>query len=154
MTIITASLAVYGAALGTYNFFLKRGENTVKLRVTVNVGSMATGRQVPNPHISLEAVNGGLRSVNLNQRFFLLDEKTKLTPDGFGGWESIPDFPCRLEPGDKIITWKDMRLVADGMGKNGYKGKVKLVGAYGDTVGNLYKSKPRVLDLNLWTTQK
>jgi hypothetical protein len=58
-TIITASLAVYGAALGTYNLILKRRQNIVNLKVTVNLGFMAIGRSVANTHISLEAANRG-----------------------------------------------------------------------------------------------
>ena len=151
-------VAVYGAILSTilailevYRFRAEQREREPRIRVEIARGFMRQGDAVGPDLIFLDAANAGDKNVTLSFPALLLpDGKYLMTPIPRGD-ESNVTFPCELLPGRSCSTWREAGNLARSLRKNGYSGRIEIVGEYRDAVGNSYKSKPFNFDIDYWS---
>jgi hypothetical protein len=145
---VTAIVAVYGAALGTYNLLVRRQENKPKVKVKISMGFLtyATG-QTSEAMIFLEAANAGRTTVTLSSPFFRLPDKQQVV---FPNPQTNATFPHELLPGKSCRIWIGAREFASTLKSNGYSGKVKITGVYRDQVDSCYNSKQSQFDIDNW----
>jgi len=146
--IITALVAIYGAALTTYTIYTKRRENKAQIEVEAQISLLAFGPNISDALVMLTAKNPGEKAVLLNtQGFKLPDEKQIIFPIP----QSNVKFPYELPPGRDCKVWTDAKKFAQELKSEGYYGKVKLVPYYTDQLGKIYKGKKWEFDLDSWS---
>ncbi len=69
-------------------------------------------------------------------------------PSGIDGTKSIP---IELQPGENANFWTPLKEFARSLQEQGVSGKVKIQAGFSDAVGNKYRSKNLVVDINEWT---
>lgn len=138
--IITAIVAVYGAAMATVTFFLKRKEKQRQVKVKFSNGFLPNfGTGIGELMLFIEISNPGNRSVVINVPRIIL-------PDGniivfHSPKSSNVRFPHKLEEGANCMVWTEMRDLASQLRENGYQGIVKLKADIADGTGHKYESK-------------
>ena len=145
--IVTAIVAVYGAAMATYTFFTQIVEKRTKIKVQISVGLETAGSYVSGPVVFLSASNPGKKAVTLSSFGFLLSDGNKITP---ANPRTNVNFPHELLPGKACSISDEAGKLAKTLDKNGYSGIVNIIGFYGDQVGKVYKSKKYPFDVNDW----
>ena len=147
--LITALVAVYGAALSTWTHIARHREKQRRIVVTVSVGFLVFERVGPGPTaLFITASNPGSRTVSLNSPGILLPNQRKLVfPFGFA---SDASFPCDLREGKSCQMWISTEELADDLKNQGFSGKIKLRGYYRDALGALHKSRPYEFEIDKW----
>ena len=145
--IITALVALYGAALSTYTLVRNQREKRRQVRVKLSNGVLTYGPELSPAMLLIEATNPGNRTVILNTMGILLpDGKTVVFPQP----ESNVTFPHRLEEGNSCLAWTPMKDFAKRLRQTSYSGAVNLVGFYRDQIGNEYKSNVFGFNIDVW----
>lgn len=147
--IVTAVVAVYGAALGTYNLIVRVRERHPRIKVRISMGFLgyAIGG-TSETMIFLEATNPGRTTITLNPPFFRLPNRQQIV---FPNPQSNVSFPYELLPGKNCQIWVEAKEFARTLQESGYSRKVKLIGLCRDQVGTLYKSKSFKFNISNWT---
>jgi hypothetical protein len=156
--LIIAAVAIYGAALSTYNLYSRRP----KVKVNWSHGFLGTpgvGITSP-PFLTLTAMNKGERTVmlgfvgfdlpykNLFHILFRRREKYILQfplPDKLGH-----KLPYELIPGTSFDYSTPFGDLARSLLNSGYSGDVKVSGYFKDQVGNIYRTKKFVFNIDEW----
>ena len=147
-TVVTAAVAVYGAALSTYTLIQNRKEKQRKISVKLSNGFLTSGPELSPAMLLIEATNPGNRTVILNTiGIFLPDGKTVAFPNP----QSNVRFPHPLPEGNSCTVWTPLKELAQQLRQEGYSGKVKLVGFYRDQLGTQYKSNAFAFDMDGWS---
>lgn len=146
-TIVTAVVAVYGAALSTYTLIQNRKGKQRQIRVKLSNGMLTFGPELSPAMLLIEATNPGNRTVILNTSgIFLPDGKTIVFPNP----QSNVHFPHPLPEGNSCLVWTPLKELAQQLRQEGYSGQVKLIGFYRDQIGTQYKSKAFGFDIDGW----
>lgn len=145
--LITALIAVYGAALSTYTFILNLREKQRQVSVSLSGGFLTYRRDVSEPMLFVEIRNPGARTVTINVPAIRLPDGKSMV---FLSPDSDVSFPYELKEGGKDCrVWMEMREMARELLRAGYSGKVKVSAEVKDGAGKVYRSKkPYTLDLN------
>ena len=145
--IITAVIAVYGAALTTYTIYTKRRENKARVEVESQISLLVFGRNVSDAVIMLTAKNPGEKAILLNTQGFLLPNDKQLF---FPLPHSDVTFPYELQPGKDCRVWSDAKKFAQTLKHEGYYGSINLVPYFKDQLGRVYKGKKWKFNLDVW----
>ena len=146
-TVVTATVAVYGAVLSTYTLIQNRKEKQRQVRVKLSNGFLTSGPELSPAMLLIEATNPGNRTVILNTvGISLPDGKTLAFPNP----QSNVRFPHSLPEGNSCLVWTPLKELAQQLKQEGYSDKVKLIGFYRDQVGTEYKSNVFAFDINGW----
>ena len=145
--LITAAVALYGAALSTYVFWAERKDKRRHVRVSISNGFLALGPELSPPMLLIEATNPGSRTVVLNTPGISLPDRKQIV---FPNPQSDVRFPHALAEGTKCIVWTPIALLARQLWEEGYRGKLKLRAFFRDQIGTRYKSNKMDLDLDEW----
>lgn len=133
----TVLVAVYGAALSTYNLIAARRDHHRTVRVFLKRGLAAPGHE-PEPVFILEAVNPGQRSVTLTSCGLLLpNRKTFLIPRPPGS----ATFPHELTDGKSCTILFPLRDVVRALQQEGFNRQVSVRAVFTDALGKDHLSK-------------
>jgi len=145
-TIVAVAVALYGAALSTYNLIIKRKEGQRQVTVKLTWGVVGT-REEPQTVFFLEAANPGKRNVTLKGCCIQLPNKKELVMPGAQG---TINFPHELEEGKSCLVWFPVNEVARLLINEGYAGNVTIRAIDRDAVGGEYTSSPFSGDASIW----
>lgn len=149
MEIITALVALYGAILSTVVAVREWRAKTPRVRVKTSMGFLDLGLgNVSDAMVFVEAANPGQRPITLSSVGFILPLERKVYLRQPQGSMRIP---CELAPESACQVWIDARELAQLLRSNGFSGKVKVLGFYGDQVGRTHKSKGFEVDADFGT---
>lgn len=146
VTLVTALVAVYGAALSTYIFISNRRERKRQVKVTMSLAVLGTSPEVTDI-VALTAANPGSRPVTLTGVTVEMPDENKYVLFKPGGDVSLP---YTLEDGKNCTQWLKTRGLAEWLRKEGHSGVVRLVGVFRDAVGTRYHSSPFGFDIDKW----
>lgn len=146
--IITALVAIYGAALTSYTIYSKRRENKAQIKVEAQISFLVYGGNVSDAVVMLTAKNPGEKAVLLNTQGFTLPDKKQIF---FPLPNSDVKFPYELQPGRDCKVWTDARKFSQALKNEGYHGKVKLVPYYRDQIGLTHKGKKWTFNIDMWS---
>jgi hypothetical protein len=147
--IITLVIASYGAILSTYSVWSKRKEQKRELKVLLRYGVVSNSilSHRPSTMLFICALNTGKKTVTLTSMGLILPRKDKnyftfIRPD------SNVSFPHDLLEGKSCDVWTETKKLAENLKQEGFSGKIKLKGYYGDAIGRRYKSKSINFDID------
>jgi len=144
--IITAIVAIYGAALSTYIFITNLRQRRRQLTVTLTKGFRTSAQGLSPPMFIITVANPGNRAVSIDTPYIELPDRATLV------WlEPLSDvrFPYELEEGKNCHVWAEIEEVTGELVKKGHSGTVKLTAKVRDRTGKIYSSrKPLTLDLD------
>jgi len=136
--IITALVAVYGAALSTIIFIKDQNKHKRKVTIKLSNGFLTSDRGLSDPMLIFEIANPGQKSVTLvGPKITLPDNKSMFFPE-IG---SIVRFPATLEEGKSIQAWIKISDLKAELVRCGYKGTIKLNYSIDDQTGKTYNGK-------------
>lgn len=144
VSIATAVVAAYGAALSTVVFLANRREKKREVKVELSYCFPTYGSEVGSHSIMVQAANHGYRAVRLTGCGVALPNKHHVVFVDAEGHE----FPCDLEGGKNCIRMVPVSVAGQEMKRVGLSGIVKVRGFYRDALGVVYKSKPFKFDVD------
>jgi hypothetical protein len=147
---ITAVVAVYGAALATYNLIIRRRENQRQLKVKLSVGYLGIPGVGIETALIIEAFNTGSLTITLTSVGMRLPGGqtvvSLLT-------KSEVDLPHELKDGKNCHFWYDIKDVAQGLANHGFTDTTTLTAYVTDGADNTFESKPLRFDINRWLNE-
>ena len=147
LLIITALVALYGAALSTVSFLLNRREKKRRLRVTTSWGMLVRGQTLSREMLIVKAANSGHRSVTLSSISIRLpDQSHAFALAGI----TNPDLPCDLSDGRDCMAWLDPRELAAAMRQRGFAGVITICAVAKDALDVEHLSKSTRFDIERW----
>ena len=135
---ITALVALYGAVLSTYTLISSRRDKRRRVKVELSTGFLATGPDLSTAMLFIKVSSTGHISVTLQRPGIQLPNKRTWFPSSQPG---EPSFPHELRPGQTCTVWFPLAVFANQLKKEGFFGKVKLVGFCRDAMRTVYKGK-------------
>ena len=147
--IITLVIASYGAILSTYSVWSKRKEQRREPKVSLRYGvrlNPILGHRSP-PRLIIRAVNSEKETVTLTSMGLILPRRDN---NLFSPYVPNSDvsFPHDLLGGKNCDVWFETKELAENLKREGFSGKIKLKGYYGDAIGRMYKSKSINFDID------
>ena len=139
---VMALVALYGAALSTYNAYAAKRINKRQVRVKLSHG-LVTSR-LSDDMLILEASNPGHRPVTLTGVGLILPDKRQLIFP-FSEEGSAP-LPHQLNEGSNVTHWMPAREVAGELIRKGFPRHVELVAFYRDASDKCHKSNALTFD--------
>lgn len=142
--IITAILALYGAALATFTFTVQQLEKRKKILTTLSLGFVSRGALPPIDIITLEAANAGNVPVHISSCHLLLSEtKEKLVAD----FRFNRDLPVTLNPGESVQGWLPSEKFIEIVRKTKTVSQLLVAAEFSNKAGSIFRSKPERLNL-------
>jgi hypothetical protein len=151
----TTIIAIYGAALSTilaatqlYRFRIEQQEKKPRIKVTLTTGLISQGGATSPALLTLTAANIGRQPVTLTTTPSLLlpDTQKAILLSATSNFQ----LPYELQPGKSLDFWDDIHQLARTLKRQGYSGKMDVIGEFGDAIGNKYRSKPFPFDIEDW----
>jgi len=151
-TLIVLIIALYGAIFSTITYVrqerAKKEEKKPRIRVKIGIG-LAVVFTKPQKAITLEAQNLGSTKVTFRSiPQLLLPDETRLVGI-MGVWMGGP-LPHTLEPGDSLTMSVFISKLVEALVKEGYSGKITMIGEFTDALDNEYRSNPLDFDIDVW----
>lgn len=144
---VTALVALYGAVLSTYSLIVARRDKKRRVSVSLSLGLIGfAGRESPTV-VLIEASNPGDRAVTLQPGMIVLPNGSQVVPKHSNS--SVP-FPHELPEGKSCTCWIETDELARLLHEQGYRGQVKLIGAFRNALGTQYRSKPIKFSVEQW----
>ena len=141
--IITAIVAIYGAALATYTYFSSK---RIKIKVVLETRFLTHN---PQPMFALEASNHGKIAVTLDSMGINIPGKN--TVSFFPEYPSISiSLPHELVPGKSGSIYINIRNLAVTLKNSGYSGTIDITGFYRDQLDRTFKSKKYKFNIDSW----
>jgi len=148
ITIIMAIVALYGAALSTYNAIQQRKEKKPSIKVSQGIGMITDAMGgLSDAMIVLTAANTGHIPVTLASAGLFLPNSQQMI---FPPLALNVRFPYELVPGKSCRIYREATSIVKSIKEQQYNGKIDVVVFFQDEVGNTYKSKKTKLDLDGW----
>jgi hypothetical protein len=141
-------LAIYGAALSTFNWRQAVGRERRRILVKATTAMPTYGSQLGPAFACLEAINIGHRVVTVATLVFeLADTKERIYPMESNTFPGLPDtqLPVALSDGQSAKVYLAHRQLADALLSHG-RGTTKLVPVCVDSVGGVYRGEPWEVD--------
>lgn len=142
--LITASVAIYGAALSSYVFVVQRLEKAKRVKVKISFGFLAFGSELSSNHLLLEAANNGHRTVTLSGWCIKTPKNEQIV---MLGRNSEHAFPYEMADGKSVTCWLGVKEAATALADKGYEGIVKLKAEFRDSTGKRFRSDPLPFDI-------
>lgn len=142
LTILTATIAVYGAVLSTLNYRHGRAEKNRILRVKFTGGFLTFGPGQGNSlskfQYIIEVINPGHLPVVVRSVTIAVKKLSILVPSENSESRRLP---YELQPGQSCNFWIDAKEVAEGLVAKKISGEVGARGVVTDAIGSIFKSK-------------
>lgn len=143
--IITAALALYGAALATFTFVVQQIDKRKKIITTLSLGFVAQGQSSPVDIVTFEAANSGEVPVHVSSCHLLLPEtKEKIV----ALFQFNRDFPVTLNPGESVQAWLESEKFIEIVRKTKTVTELLVVAEFSNKGGNTFRSKPERFNLD------
>ncbi len=141
---VTAAVAVYGAALSSWNAWVKYRENRPNVKVKTSYGFETYGPSLGPNSVFITAMNKGSDVTLTSAGFRLPDKRTValLAPSG------TARFPQLLQSASSCFVTIPIRQLAREIREAGFSGEIKLVGYYRDALDQEHVSKGFKFDVN------
>jgi hypothetical protein len=144
--IITALVAVYGAALSTLNLINIQKEKKRQLSVKMSRGWLTFPKGLSGNMLLIEVGNPGYRPVTVQTPYIKLPHEESLV---FPLPTAEVRFPHELQEGKRCLMWVEEAEVKRSLKEKGYSGKVKLRAEVYDQTRKKYRTKKALkFDLN------
>lgn len=143
---LLAAIALYGAALSTFNF--RQAQRKEKRYIVVNAGSAIptyNDGRFGKTFARIEAVNAGQRKVTVTGLGFKLQDGKRLVslvPNHLPGVQDT-QLPVTLDDGEKAVLYFSYEALGEGLAQ---KGKCKIIPYCEDSVGTVYEGKAWTVD--------
>ena len=145
--VVTALVAIYAAILSTYTLLSSRKEKKRQIKVELSFGFRVFGPKLGPTSLLITASNPGYRTVTLTGVGIRLpDNRQAILPNP----PSDVQFPYDLPEGKHCTAWFDAKELAATLRREGFAGKVKLVGFYRDALGTVYASNRLRFNMAKW----
>ncbi|CDX60231.1 conserved hypothetical protein [Mesorhizobium plurifarium] len=142
-------LAIYGAALSTFNWrqAAKRDRRMVIAEMTTAMLTYTNGQLGP-PIAQMTATNVGHRPVTITSMFVQLPAGTRLFPTRRSAFAELPDtsLPITLSDGASAKLHMTYQEIGEALIDSRQTGKVEIRFVCTDSAGGEYKSKPWQVD--------
>lgn len=142
--ILTVAVAVYGAGLSTYIFLVRRKEKQRRINVQIKFGFTPIGPDIGPQMIFVEASNPGNRTVRLTSVGLLLPDGRQMVWIHPVGTTSLPH---DLGEGQSCNMWMPAEELEEQLAHNGFRGRIKVRGFFGDALGKKHQSKRKALTI-------
>lgn len=141
-------IAVYGAALSTFNWRQAVKKDRRQVSVGASTAMPTYGATVGPPFAKIEAVNTGHRSVTVKTITFELSTGGRLAPMASSGFPGLPDtpLPAALSDGQTASTMMSYADIGTALISSGKTGKTKLTPICIDTTDIVHKGEPWDVD--------
>ena len=143
--LLTAFVAIYGAALSTYTLVMNRREKRRRVDVSLQYGFTPRDADLGPMMLLIQATNPGHRTVTLHAPYLLFPRGKKMV---FMDPQGDVRFPHNLVDGTSCTLWVPATIVAGQAQKEGFHGKIKLAAQFQDAVGGSYKSSRITFDID------
>ena len=145
-TVVATVMAIYGAALSTYNLLSARRDRARTVKVSLKWG-IAAPRLEPETVFISEAANPRGRPVTLTGCGILLpNRKAFVIPQPMGS----ATFPHELAEGKNCTVLFPLGDVVRGLQQEGFTRRVELHATFSDALGKEYRSKSSKGDVAEW----
>lgn len=141
-------LAIYGAALSTFNWRQAVRKERRAVRVTMSTVMPTQGNQVGPCFAKVEATNIGHRPVTITTLALELPSGGRMYAMVPHGFPFMPDtaLPISLQDGQTAHVFHAYRDIAAALTQSGRTGKTKLIPVCEDSAGGVYRGKPWTVD--------
>jgi hypothetical protein len=145
-------IAVYGAALSTFNWRQAVKKDRRHISISVSTVMPTYGDRLGNPYARVEAINTGHRVVTIKTIALELPGGERflfLAPNGIPG---VPDttLPAALSDGQTAFLTISYEAIGTALIGNGRTSNIKLTPVCEDTADNVYRGKPWEVDPQEW----
>jgi hypothetical protein len=141
-------IAVYGAALSTFNW--RQAVKKDKRQITVSISTVmpSYGNRLGNAYAKVEAINTGQRVVTIKTISIELPTGARLFAMAAGGIPAIPDtpLPISLSDGQTAFLMMAYEEIGNALLESGRSTKTELKPVCVDTADNVYHGKPWQVD--------
>ncbi len=145
--VLTAFVAVWGAALSTFEYFSRRQASKRRLKVTLAWGMLTYGPRLSDQMLLVTAANPGNRVVRVDGMALLLPDRSQAVV--LGG-SANPKLPCELSDGAKVMAWFDCHKLAIELRERGMTGVVKIRAVARDSLSTEHRSREVKFDIPRW----
>jgi len=145
LEVVTISIAMWGAALSTYQTIENYRRSKPGIKVETTFGVTEVGKELSNLKLMISAANIGSKNVTLTGVGLLLPRKGRLELIHYEGFTALP---YELTEGKSCTLWEDSEKIASQLRSHGYSGKIKLKGFYRTAIGKMVVSKPLKYDID------
>lgn len=150
--VVTVVATIAGGIFGVYKLISEREEKKRQIKVRLSLGVIDENHHLSLiPVLFLEAINPGNRTVTLNIAGCILPKRKNKDKENlkiyFPRSPGEIEFPYELHEGKNCVVWRELQDFAQGLMKQGYSGKIKIIGFYKDALDAVYKSKPIKFDV-------
>jgi hypothetical protein len=141
-------IAVYGAALSTFNWRQAVKKDQRQISISASTAMPAYGNRLGNPYAKVEAINTGHRVVTIKTISLELSTGARLFSMAAGGIPGMPDtpLPATLSDGQTAFIMMSYEEIGDALIQSGRTTKTELIPVCVDTAENVYRGKPWEVD--------
>lgn len=151
---IGVMISAVALLFGIYKFIREWSYKQQKIKADFSMGALSFGDNLSDAQIFLTARNTSGVPVHL-KTFVLSFKKGKVMGRLIDGYGANPTLPSKLQPGDSLVGWHDLRSLAKSLAGEGVTGKIKIYGYFVDGLNKKYYSKkPFKLDVDDWGKDK
>jgi hypothetical protein len=149
--VLLFALAIYGAALSTFNWrsAVRKEKRVIEVRLSTLVPTLADGN-LGQPHVKIEAVNIGHRPVTIAALTLEVPSGTRLWTTSFDLFSGFPDtrLPATLSDGQIAHLSIPYSALVERLAAEAGTGKTTITPVCLDTAGNVYRGKKWEVDLS------
>jgi len=143
--IITTVLAVYGALLASYTFWVTLRDKKRTLKVELHYALAPLPIEGVEELITIRVSNPCFQNVTASSVALELPDKRQIVyPDP----RSDKPLPHELTPGTNLTVLNNSQELAKSLLEAGFTGTISLIGSCSDAVGGNHKSKPFEFNIN------
>lgn len=136
-------IAIYGAALSSFNLYLRWKDRIPKIRTKIERKTLGT-----NNFIRITCINGGNAMISLTESGVIYVNEEKFKTRLFShitDFSSINDsLPRTLNPQTNIEIDIILTLIVSNAKEKGLSGDIKVTGFVEDALGNEYSSESQI----------
>lgn len=144
---MTFALALYGAALGTFNYrqAKRKDRRSVRIAMALEIPMMQGGPGTPV--MIFDIINDAHRPVDIRSFALRLGDRRTVVLTSLGGSTKLP---CQLADGEAARIVGSHHELADILTTIGLRGSIKLTPSATDATGKLYLGKRFAFDPRQW----
>lgn len=140
-------LALYGAALSTFNWRQATRKDRRSILVQASTAMPTYGSQLGPPFAQLEAINIGHRVVNVTLLTFETEDKKRLFPMAASGFpKADTPLPVALADGQSATRYMSYQELGAALIHHRGTGRTKLTPVCEDSTGGIHRGKPWDVD--------
>jgi len=141
-------IAIYGAALSTFNWRQAVKRDRREITVSASTIMPTYGSELGPPFAKVEAINTGHRVVTVKTITFEIANGSRLAPMVADRFPGMPDtrLPATLTDGRTAYLMMPYSEIAQALLHNRQSGKIKLTPICVDTADNIYRGESWEID--------